>query len=213
MSSTPADPAEPVSGELPLFPLQSVLFPGGLLGLNVFEVRYLDLITDCLRNRRHFGVVALRSGGEVRRGPEAVSFEQAGTVAELISADSDQPGILTVRCRGTRRFRVLSSRQQPDGLWLARTEAIDDDEPLAPDESLIDTVRALASTIPNLKNDKNESPFLEPYRFDDAGWVANRWCEILPISQAAKQKLMELPDPMVRLELVDDFLRSKGVFK
>lgn len=202
-----------MAGELPLFPLQSVLFPGGLLGLNVFEARYLDLITDCLRNRRHFGVVALRSGGEVRRGPEAVSFEPAGTLAELISADSEQPGILTVRCRGTRRFRVLSSRQQPDGLWLAQTEAIEDDEALAPDESLIDTVRALASAIPTLKNDKNESRFLEPYRFDDAGWVANRWCEILPISQAAKQKLMELPDPMVRLELVDDFLRSKGVIK
>ena len=202
-----------MAGELPLFPLQAVLFPGGLLGLTVFEARYLDLITDCLRSGRPFGVVALRSGDEVRRGADQVSFEPVGTQAELIGADSEQPGILLVRCRGTARFRVEASRQQADGLWLARTRPIADDEVRLPDESLIDTVRALAATIATLRNNKNESPFLQPYRFDDAGWVANRWCELLPISQAAQQKLMELPDAMVRLELVDDFLRSKGVVK
>ena len=206
-------PAESPANELPLFPLQAVLFPGGLLGLTIFEARYLDLATGCLRSGQPFGVVALRTGGQTRRSNEAVRFEPIGTNAEPISADSERPGILLVRCRGTTRFRVESSRQQADGLWLARTSPVDDDEPLAPDESLLDTVRALAATIPTLKNNKNESPFLQPYRFDDAGWVANRWCEILPISQAAKQKLMELPDPMVRLELVDDFLRSKGVVR
>ena len=209
----PAESAEPVSGELPLFPLQAVLFPGGLLGLTVFEARYLDLITACLRNRTGFGVVASQGVSDVKRSVETVSFEPVGTQAELIGADSERPGILLVRCRGTTRFRVDSSRQQADGLWLARTSPIDDDAVLAPDESLLATVRALAATIPTLKNSKNASPFLQPYRFDDAGWVANRWCEILPISQAAKQKLMELRDPMVRLELVDDFLRSKGVIK
>jgi Lon protease-like protein len=205
-------PAEPAADELPLFPLQAVLFPGGLLGLTVFEARYLDLITHCLRDRAPFGVVALRSGSEVRRKADAaVSFEPVGTRAELISADSDRPGILQVRCRGTQRFKVEASRQQVDGLWLARASAIADDEMLAPNEALLATVKALATTIATLKQTKNEAPFLEPYRFDDAGWVANRWCEILPISQAAKQKLMELPDPVVRLQLVDDFLRSKGV--
>ena len=205
-------PAEPAAGELPLFPLKAVLFPGGLLGLTVFEARYLDLVTDCLRARTPFGVVALRSGTEVRQAAaDGVSFEPVGTEAELLGVDSEQPGILLVRCVGTTRFRVASSRQQADGLWLARTETIAADELLAPTAALLGSVRALASTIPTLKNNRNESPFLSPYRFDDAGWVANRWCEILPISKAAKQKLMELTDPLVRLELVDDFLRSKGV--
>jgi Lon protease-like protein len=199
----PAEPGAPFDGELPLFPLQAVLFPGGLLGLKVFEARYLDLVTSCLREGRSFGVVALRA--------EAATFEAVGTVAELISVDSEQHGILQLRCRGAQRFRVDASRQQADGLWLARAHAIAADEPLAPSESLLATVRALATTIATLKTTKNEAPFLQPYRFDDAGWVANRWCEILPISQAAKQKLMELPDPMVRLELVDEFLRGKGV--
>ncbi len=195
---------------LALFPLQAVLFPGGLLSLKVFEARYLDLIGSCLREHRPFGVVALRSGSEVRRADEAVHFELVGTRAELIDVDSQQPGILQVRCQGTRRFHVDSHRQQGDGLWLARTSDIHDDALLAPPPELLDTVRGLANAITTLSAQHTQL-FLEPYRFDDAGWVANRWCEILPIPQAAKQKLMELTDPLMRLQLVDDFLRSKGV--
>jgi Lon protease-like protein len=199
--------------ELALFPLRAVLFPGGLLRLKVFEARYLDLIGSCLREHRPFGVVALVSGHEVQGtgGPGgAVNFESVGTIAQLIAADSDQPGILQVSCRGAQRFRVESRRQQPDGLWLAAVKLIADDESLAPVVAMSATVRALAKMHDSLKN-QHESPFIEPLSFDDAAWVANRWCEILPISQAAKQKLMELPDPTVRLQLVDDYLRSKGV--
>ena len=196
--------------ELSLFPLQAVLFPGGLLGLTIFEARYLDLVTDCLREQRPFGVVALRSGDEVRRPDRAVSFEAIGTLAEIITMDSHRQGILQVSCRGRSRFRVLASHQRADGLWLAQTEPIADDAVLAPAETQAATVRGLAEAIAAMKA-QGRTPFLEPYRFDDAGWVANRWCEILPISQAAKFKLMELPDPLLRLQLVDDYLRSKGV--
>ena len=199
-----------MSRELPLFPLQAVLFPGGLLGLKVFEARYLDLVADCLRDGSAFGVVALRSGREVRSGDDRVNFESIGTLAELIDVDSDRPGILQVSCRGRQRFRVLSQQQRADGLWLAATEPIADDPVLPPSAALAGTVRGLADAIESLKAQQTE-PFLAPYRFDDAGWVANRWCEILPIPKAAKQKLMALPDPMLRLQLVDDFLRSKGV--
>jgi len=195
---------------LPLFPLQTVLFPGGLLGLKVFEARYLDLTATCLREKRPFGVVALTSGNEVRRSGDAVAFESTGVLAELLSVDSAQPGILQVRCRGTQRFRVGRTQQQSDGLWLAAAHTLPDDETIAPTEALHETVRGLANAIAALKG-KGTEPFEPPYRFDSAGWVANRWCEILPISLAAKQKLMELPEPLVRLELVDEFLRGKGV--
>jgi uncharacterized protein len=194
----------------PLFPLQSVLFPGGLLGLKVFEARYVDLVSSCLRERQPFGVVALHGALATRRPGDKVSFESIGTLSELITVDSDQPGILQVRCRGGARFRVIDSRQRADGLWLAHTELIPDDALLAPPAAQAATVRGLAEAITALKAQGAE-PFLKPYRFDDAGWVANRWCEILPISQAAKFKLMELPDPLARLQLVDDYLRSKGV--
>jgi Lon protease-like protein len=204
----------PVSStfELPLFPLQTVLFPDGLLSLKVFEARYLDLIGSCLREAKPFGVVMLKQGTEVRQGADAVTFEAIGTIAELIDADSAQAGILQVRCRGTRRFEVKKSHQQGDGLWIAKAGSIADDDPTPPPESMLETVRGLANAIATLKA-KGAEPFLQPYRFDSAGWVANRWCEILPISLAAKQKLMELPDAQVRLQLVDEFLRSKGVVK
>jgi hypothetical protein len=198
------------SAELPLFPLQAVLFPDGLLGLKVFEARYLDLIGTCLRERSPFGVVCLKRGTEVRRADQSVAFESVGTTAELLDVDSAQAGILTVRCRGGSRFEVGASRQQPDGLWVARTTAIAPDDAIAPTPALAGAVRGLADAISALDG-QGSQPFLLPHRFDDAGWVANRWCEILPIPTAARQRLMELRDPLVRLELVDDFLRSKGV--
>ncbi len=196
--------------ETPLFPLQTVLFPGGLLGLKVFEARYLDLMSDCMRGGKSFGVVMLRRGNEARVSDEMVDLEATGTLAEIIDVDSAQPGILQVRCRGTQRFTLTAPRQQTDGLWLARTTRLPDDEAVAPPDDMQETVRGLATAIASLKAQGTE-PFLEPHQFGDAGWVANRWCEILPISLPAKQKLMELPDALVRLELVDDFLRSKGV--
>jgi Lon protease-like protein len=178
----------------------------------VFEARYLDLVSTCLRERRPFGVVALHKGNEVRRGEESIVFEDIGVTAELLEVDSAQPGILHLRCRGTQRFRIGATRQQPDGLWIASVQMLPDDTTAAPGEALHETVRGLANAIASLKG-KGVEPFEQPYQFDSAGWVSNRWCEILPISLAAKQKLMELPDPRVRLELVDEFLRGQGVVK
>ncbi len=197
---------------LPLFPLQSVLFPGGLLVLKVFEARYLDLMTDCLRRQQPFGVVCLLQGGEVRQPRAAkVRFERSGVLARLDEVDSEQPGLLRVRCTGTQRFRMDGdATQQPDGLWVTDAELQPEDVPQPPEDALQPTVQALANAIATLKAQGAE-PFHAPHRLDDAGWVANRWCEILPISLAAKQKLMELDDPQMRLRLVQDYLRGKGV--
>jgi Lon protease-like protein len=130
----------------------------------------------------------------------------------LLDVDSAQAGILQVRCRGTRRFAMSAPHQQADGLWLASHRSLPDDDVVPPSPALHETVKGLATAIASLKSQGTE-PFLPPFQFDDAGWVANRWCEILPISLAAKQKLMELDDPLVRLQLVDEFLRAKGVVK
>jgi Lon protease-like protein len=196
--------------QIELFPLQAVLFPGGLLNLKVFEARYLDLVGRCVRESRPFGVVALMHGSEVHRRGEPVELMGVGTLAQLLEIDSATPGILQVRCRGLQRFTLREARQQAEGLWQARAEWIDDDDNVAPESTHLGSVRGLMQAIATLKAQGTE-PFLEPHRFDQAGWVANRWCEILPIPLAAKQKLMELPDPRVRLRLVDDFLRSRGV--
>lgn len=197
---------------LPLFPLQAVLFPGGLLSLKVFEARYLDLMVYCMRERRPFGVVALRKGSEVRDKKVRIEFEAIGVLAELLDVDSAQPGILNVRCRGTSRFALESSQHREDGLWLAESAALPDDAVIHPKPAMRDAVQGLANAIATL-DAQGASPFLQPYDFENAGWVANRWCEILPIPLSAKQKLMELSDPSVRLQLVAEFLRSKGVVK
>jgi len=195
---------------LPLFPLQTVLFPGGLLRLKVFEARYLDLMASCLREQRPFGVVALRTGSEVRGSKGHIEFASTGVLAELLDVDSEQPGILHVRCRGTGRFALESSLQRDDGLWLGQITPVAGDAVLPPAPAHRDTVQALANATAALEA-RGASPFLRPYAFDNAGWVANRWCEILPIPLGSKQKLMELMDPMARLTVVDQFLRSQGV--
>ncbi len=195
--------------DLPLFPLHSVLFPGARLQLRVFEARYLDLVSRCLREQQAFGAICLRQGSEVR-GDEPVLLESTGVLARIEEVDAEQAGVLRVRCLGEQRFEIDEPVQQADGLWSARAWLIDDDAVLAPPEAMVATVRALANAIGALER-KGGSPFPQPYRFDDAGWIANRWCELLPISLAAKQKLMALEDPQMRLRLVDEYLRGKGV--
>lgn len=196
---------------LPLFPLQSVLFPGGRLSLKIFEVRYLDLMSRCLREDIDFGVVCLKQGSEVRQTGQAVRFETVGVLARLRSADSDTPGVLNVWCEGGRRFEFTAAEEQADGLWVApQATLLLPDESVRPDSRYQATVDALARTLP-VVDARNPGLIGPQRRLDDAGWVANRWCELLPIPMAARQKLMALPDPQARLALVDQFLRDRQV--
>ena len=195
--------------ELPLFPLRTVLFPDGLLELKIFEARYLDLMSRCLRETIPFGVVALRAGSEARSAAgDAVQLYEVGTLAELIEVDSAQAGILLVRCRGRQRFIVGATRQERDGLWLAETTPIAGDPAVAPSPSHAKVVKSLADAIASLAAEGAQA-FLAPHRLDDAGWVANRWCEILPLPLEVKQRLMTLEDPLARLEVVDSLMRVR----
>ena len=216
MSVTPtpdeAGPAlqPPSLAELPLFPLQTVLFPDGLLQLKVFEARYLDLISHCLRQQAPFGVVCIVKGSELHGGKDMAQLETIAVLAHLQEVDAEQSGILRVRCLGGRRVQLVKPHQRTDGLWLAEATACPDDLPAAVPPELAASAAALAQAIESLAA-TDQHPFTPPYRLDDAGWVANRWCEILPISLAARYRLMRLDEPLLRLKLVDDFLRSKGL--
>jgi uncharacterized protein len=196
---------------LPLFPLQTVLFPGARLGLKVFEARYVDLVSRCLRSLQPFGVLCLKRGGEVGAASQPVEMEEVGVLAHIDEVDAEQPGILRVRCTGTQRFRLRGAPTRlEDGLWVCPVTLLDDDPAHLPGPAMLPTVRALAGAIKKL-GEQGRSPFAEPYRLDDAGWVANRWCELLPVPLAAKQRLMALEDPVIRLSLVDGFLRDRKV--
>jgi Lon protease-like protein len=196
--------------------LRTVLFPGGILGLKVFETRYLDLMGHCLRRGEPFGVVCLKQGAEVQRPGSAANgaalMEACATLAQLDEVDADQPGILQIRCIGTQRVKISLPWQQADGLWRAQGVPVKPDEAETPPNELEGTVQALVEAIGSLR-DQGLEPFALPHELGHAGWVANRWCEILPISLAAKQRLMELEDPVMRLKLVDEFLRTKGVVR
>ena len=207
------DTSEDLPG-LPLFPLQTVLFPGGRLSLKIFEARYLDLVSHCLRSARPFGVIALRQGAEVGSQVPGQELEAVGVLAHLDEVDAEQAGILLVRCTGGQRFRLLGPpAQRADGLWVGSARSLPADTAEPPEAAVDATVQALARLAENLAARGDAPPWTGPARLDDAGWVANRWCELLPIPLGTRQKLMELEDAPARLRLVDGFLRSRGVVK
>lgn len=207
----PVPPAPPLPQPLPLFPLNVVLFPGAKLALRVFEARYLDLVSRCMKGGHGFGVVCLKRGTDTTRASGQVEFEQVGALARIDEVDAEQAGILRLRCTGLQRFRLQGAPwQSDDGLWQSAAEAMAEDPRHLPGPAMLQTVNALAEAIRKLR-ELDKVPFAEPYRLDDAGWVANRWCELLPVPLAAKQKLMELADPVIRLSIVDGYLRDKKV--
>lgn len=207
---------------LPLFPLGTVLYPGGLLPLRIFEVRYLDMIGKCHKTGAPFGVVALTQGSEVRKPEEgpggdgfaSEAFHNVGTLATITSFAVPQPGLMAIRCTGTQRFEVSRREKLKHGLWIADVTRLDDDLAIPVPEDLRGTANALGKLIRTLQErgvPADQMPLEPPYRLDDCGWVANRWCELLPMPLELKQRLMELDNPLVRLELVSDILEKTGI--
>jgi len=211
--------------QVPLFPLKAVLCPDGWMHLRVFELRYLDMIGRCQRNEAPFGVVLLTEGEEVRevqdgssgQGPQFFTekFAPVGTLAQIESIDKSQAGLWLIQCRGTQRFRVESTQQFQHGLWTADIALLEPDASIAVSEHLQPASDALKHLLDNLTAHQPQAldtlPMREPYRWDDCGWVANRWLELLPLPLPLKQQLLTLDNPMLRLELVADQLERMGV--
>jgi Lon protease-like protein len=198
---------------IPLFPLATVLFPDGFLPLQIFEVRYLDMINKCIASGDQFGVVALTHGSEVRKPGVKESFAGVGTMAKINVWQAPRPGLLQIACTGATRFHIVSSEQLKHGLWMAETAPIEDDQVVSIPAELQYTADALGKLIASLRNEgvaAGEMPIAPPYRLDECGWVANRWCELLPIPFEQKQRLLELDNPLVRLELIQDVLSEQG---
>lgn len=221
--NTDGAPAAPQTlPQLPLFPLGTVLFPGGWMPLRIFEVRYLDMVNRCLETGAPFGVVCLTEGSEVRRidprsptGFAREAFHTVGTLARIEQVERPQAGLMLIRCRGQQRFHVERSWQLPHGLWMGDVR-LDPPEPTVPvPDDLMATRDALQRLLDNLRAREPASlpdlPLQPPYAWDDSGWVANRWAELLPLPADLKQRLMALDNPLLRLELVSDLLDRMGV--
>lgn len=204
--------------ELPLFPLQSPLFPDGVLQLRVFEPRYLDMVRRCQEQGRPFGVVGLIEGAEVRQhdgagGFATERFHALGTLAHIVALERVQPGLLLLRCRGGRRFRLESCEQLPHGLWRGRARLLSEDAPLEVPPDLAPLVPLLQSLVHSLAQGaaQQDMPVQPPYRWQDCGWLANRWSELLPLPTGERQHLLAQESPLLRLELVADQLDRLGI--
>lgn len=219
------DPASPDLLQLPLFPLQSVLFPGGLLPLQIFEVRYLDMIARHHAAGAPFGVVCLTQGQAEQRpsgepggdGFASEAFHPIGTLARIDRLERPGPGLMRIDCSGTQRFRILRSARQKFGLWVADVALLPDDAAVPVPDDIAFTRGALQGLLRNVEDGiaQGGKPLTltlpQPHRWDDCGWLANRWCELLPLDAALKQRFMALDNPLLRLELVADTLGQMGL--
>jgi Lon protease-like protein len=179
-------------GEIPLFPLGTVLFPGGPLPLRIFETRYIDLVRRCTRDGSGFGVVLLREGAEA--GTPAVTFD-VGTYARIVDFSQHPDGLLGIRATGERRFRILERRRARDGLNLADVEWLADERP----EPLPAEFAELAPAIDAILTQAGEPYTSLERHLDDAAWISGRLAEILPVPTVHKQHCLELDDPVERL--------------
>jgi len=195
---------------LPLFPLKTVLFPGGILPLKVFEQRYIEMSTECLKHDKPFGVCLLKQGDEVNvpggeRGP--TEFAEIGTTARIAQCDVPQLGILHLKTEGGTRFKVHSHDVSDLGLVMAQVTAIAPEPSVALDEAY----RPLAELLDLLITRVGRENFSAQPALDDASWVSYRLAELLPLPLAIKQTMLEINDSEVRLKVIAQFLREQGV--
>jgi Lon protease-like protein len=184
--------------EIPLFPLNAVLFPGSTLGLRIFEARYLDMVRECARSARGFGVCLIMQGQEAGEPalPAAV-----GTLASIVDFDTLPDGLLGISVTGGTRFRVQKSRIRGNGLVIGEVREWPD-EPVVPvpiEFSLLPAILERLAEQAGLswRNGPRE-------RYDDASWVGFRLAELLPLGDAERQHLLEVTDPVDRLTALRD---------
>ena len=198
MSQKPENPDTPL--QVPLFPLNTVLFPGGPLPLRIFEARYIDMVRNCMRDDKPFGVALIADGQEA--GP--ASTHSVGTLARITDFYQGSDGLLGITATGTERFRILDVHQQDDGLNIGSIERLKPEIPLA----LPDNYRPLVKILDAILDDFGKLYDGLERHYDDAGWVANRFVEVLPISLPQKQFCLEKANQQQRLQIVEETLEQ-----
>ncbi len=186
--------------QIPLFPLRTVLYPGGPLPLRIFEPRYIDMISKCLKSDSPFGVLLIREGNETG----AASTYDVGTLARIIDWYQGSDGLLGITAVGERRFRLISSVREADGLNIGNVELL----PTEAGPALPEEYKPLANILSGVLDDLGRLYESLEKNYDDAGWVGYRFAEILPITPEQKQSCLEADDPVTRLEMMRDVLDS-----
>lgn len=184
--------------QVPLFPLRTVLYPGGPLPLRIFEPRYLDMISRCMKEDSMFGVLLIRNGSETG---DATTYD-VGTLARIVDWYQGSDGLLGITAVGEQRFRLLSRSQRIDGLTLGDIEVL----PTREGPELPEQFKPLAGILCGVLDDLGQLYESLDKKYDDAGWVGYRFAEILPITPEQKQTCLEADDAVSRLEMMREAL-------
>lgn len=204
-------PAPQTLNGLAIFPLSTILFPGGVLPLRVFETRYMDMVRECMKQERPFGVCQISRGHDTGLPAE---HESIGCLARITQWDMEQLGLLYLRVCGVRRFNIVERYVEKSALIRANVVLLEDDPEVPVPADLHccrDLVKRLVVQLEQEEPREDRRLVAAPYRFDSASWIGNRLCEFLPIPPRAKQKLMELDEPLARLYLVKQFLVKEKI--
>jgi uncharacterized protein len=186
--------------KIPLFPLNTVLFPEGELQLRLFEPRYLDMVSECLRSDSGFGICLIREGEEAG---DPADFFPMGTFVKVIDWDQMDDGLLGIKVMGERRFKVESYDVQKDNLCMGDVTLLDEDDELLPV-----TYQNFSDLLKEIAN-RYELPLMDvPERFEEAAWVSDRLAELLPFEISAKQSILEMDNALNRFDYMQALLEK-----
>lgn len=190
--------------EIPVFPLKTVLFPGGKLPLKVFEPRYMDMVSACIRDSKPFGICLILDGEETGKPAQHVT---TGSLSEIKEWDMPQLGVLNIQVLGIQRFHIEDKRIESNGLIMARAVHIapEPPHPLPPNH------QACATLLHRLIEHLGVERFAPPLNYEDAVWVSYRLAELLPLKLSARQNMLEMNDSQVRIEILHSFLTQQGL--
>lgn len=193
---------------IPLFPLSHGLFPDGMLPLQIFEVRYLDLIKRCYQQQLPFGVAWIQEGSEVTVPGQVPLLHDVGCLAHIREFEQVQPSFFRVVCQGGLRFQLSNVQAGPLGVWQGSVSYLPQDPEVEVPLSLQSHADRLGKVIASAQQQGvlDRLPIFAPYHLDQCGWLANRYAEALPISTELKLQLLSEPDPLKRLEAVAQYV-------
>ena len=186
--------------DIPLFPLKTVLYPGTQLQLRIFETRYLDMVRDCARSNRGFGVCSILAGEEAG---DPATPAAIGTIATINDFDSTAEGLLGIAARGGARFEVQRTRVQADGLLRGDVAVWPDEADIEVPVELALLQSIAARLIETMGSDWRHAL---PSAYEDASWLGFRLAELLPLTLIEHQRMLEITDPLQRLAELRDIL-------
>ena len=188
---------------IPLFPLNTVLFPEGVLPLRIFEARYLDMVSEAMRNQSEFGICLITEGNEAG---EPAECREIGTFANIVDWDQGEDGLLNITVKGGKRFRIKEKRVRDNRLIEGDLEIIDD----AGNEEVPVEYQLLSDLLHQIANKFDLKHLLDKDKYQDANWVGCRLAEVLPFELDDKQELLEMHDPLKRLASIQSMLHELG---